>query len=139
MPAELALALPLMAAGKTLFRAMACDDADSAPVVGDRDLGVRVPTDILVDPGGNVRSGSHGMSVAPDDPTNLPVHRRPRSLGGTGKKPVWAISEDCLNADLRYTSTSMTHGVLAPARTMLHTVYVAALHQTRPDWQFQHA
>lgn len=43
-----------------------------------------------------------GMSVAPNDPLNLQRHRRPASLGGIGRDPVWYIEADDLGPDLDF-------------------------------------
>lgn len=112
---------------------------ESGPALGDEDLGVRVPTDIRPDAAGEVRSGGRGMSVAPDDPSNLHPHHRPHSLGGTGTKPVWSLMQEQLNRDLCFTLTSLGHGVIAPNRTMALSTYIAALGRTQPDWTLHHA
>ena len=56
-----------------------------------RSLGARVPRDIEPDDRGDVHPETGGMSVSPDDPRNLPQHRRPPSLGGPGKDPVFVV------------------------------------------------
>jgi hypothetical protein len=66
-------------------------------VGGDaRKLGVRLDVDIPVDASGMVESGHGGMSVSPDEAGNLPAHRRPSELGGSGKDPVFEIAEEDL-------------------------------------------
>ena|SRR5215213_2102878 len=123
-----------------LFRAMR-EAADGLPEVGPtaRTLGVRphphgnadvaatFPTD-LVHPGGG------GASVAPNDPINLPPLRRPRSLGGTGKDPVWWIESDDLGPDLAFRQQSSIHGLIEPARTMALAELDRALADTRKRW-----
>lgn len=77
------------------------------------------------------------MSISPDDPQNLPEHRRPPEFGGTGKDPVWGIGEldlgDLLayRPDPRHTS----HGFIEPASTMTFEDYLQALHGTRGRWR----
>jgi hypothetical protein len=50
-----------------------------------RTLGARANIDILVDETGSVAPDTGGMSVSPPPLENLPEHRRPPELGGTGK------------------------------------------------------
>lgn len=138
MTSVLALAPPPVATGRTLYRAMSPAE-ESGPALGDEDLGVRVPTDIRPDAAGEVGSGGRGMSVAPDDPSNLHPHHRPRSLGGTGTKPVWSLMQARVNGDLCFTLTALRHGVIAPNRTMALSTYIAALCRTQPDWTLHHA
>ena len=72
---------------KAVYRGM---KGDSKPEVGNdaRSLGVR-DSDVTIKDG-NVEADGKGMSCAPDDPKNLPDHRRPTEFGGTGKDPVWS-------------------------------------------------
>jgi hypothetical protein len=53
--------------------------------------------DIPVGVDGVVLGGEAGMSVAPDSPGNLPVHRPSPEHGGTGKDRIWELDF----ADLR--------------------------------------
>jgi len=71
---------------------------DGLPELGRsaRTLGARPQIDIPVDDDGIVRGGAGGMSVAPDSPMRLPVHRRPPELAGTGKDPVWELEVERL-------------------------------------------
>lgn len=120
-----------------LFRSMQEDRG--GPLVGAtaRTLGVRPGTDIVVDGDGLVRPGTEGMSVSSGSPMNLPLHRRPPSLGGTGKDPVWAISPEQLAEELSYRPApdDETHGFIEPAYVMSFEQYQAALHKTRQNWQ----
>lgn len=138
MTSVLTLAPPPVATARTLYRAMSPAEG-SGPALGDEDLGVRVPTDIRPNAAGEVGSGGRGMSVAPDDPSNLHPHHRPHSLGGTGTKPVWSVMQERVNGDLSFTLTSLSHGVIAPSRTMALSTYIAALGRTQPDWTLHHA
>lgn len=75
-----------------------------------------------------------GMSVAPSDPALLPPLRRPASLGGIGKHPVWEIDEAELGPDLRFRQDTRTHGLIEPARPMTLAEYLSALVLTRDRW-----
>src|SRR5438132_2726767 len=104
------------------FRSMK-EDANGLPAIGagGRMLGVRPGTstspDVLaVKPTDLVSPGDGGMSVAPDDPAGLPRHRRPTSLGGIGRDPVWYIEKDDLAPDLEFRQDSAVHGVIEPSR-----------------------
>ena len=77
-----------------------------------------------------------GMSVAPDTPMNLPLHRRPAELGGTGKDPVWSIKESQLGPSLSYRPDPDLegHGFVEPAFPMSLGDYVGALEGTAGLW-----
>jgi hypothetical protein len=81
-----------------------------------------------------IQPGTGGMSVAPDDPANLPPLRRPRILGGRGKDPAWEIDTDDLGPDLQFRQDSQRHGLIEPARPMALAEYEAALAATRVRW-----
>jgi hypothetical protein len=102
-----------------------------------RTLGVRPGIDIdatrpsdLVPP-----NQLQGMSVAPDDPMNLPDHRRPVRLGGTGKDPVWSIEEDELGPELQFERNRPDHGVMGPAAPVTLAEFANALKRTREQWR----
>jgi hypothetical protein len=115
------------------------EERDGLPALGDsaRTLGARPHTDIPVSPTGLVRPGQDGMSVSPDDPRNLPRHRLPAHLGGTGKDPLGSIREDRLGDGLahRPDPRSATHGFIEPATAMLLEDYQRALHATQSFWR----
>jgi hypothetical protein len=98
--------------------------ADKAP---HNDVDALAPADV-VNPGS-------GMSVAPHDPAALPPRRRPASLGGTGRHPVWEIDAADLGPDLGFVQDSRTHGVIGPARPMAIADYLTALTATRDRWR----
>jgi len=77
---------------QTIYRAMR-KETDGLPALGESSstLGARAQVDIPVEASGRVRPETGGMSVAPDDPRRLPKPRRPFSLGGTGRHPVFAL------------------------------------------------
>ena len=83
----------------------------------------------------NSKGDYQGMSVAPSA-GKLPIHRRNKEWGGTGKDPVWRIAEnDILNShDLDYHQDSPTHGVVHPRRCMPYDTYRRALEGTRTNW-----
>ncbi len=120
-----------------LFRSM--EKQEDHPRVGTdaRSLGVRPGPDIEVDDLGIVRPGAGGMSVSPENVVNLPTHRRPPSWGGTGKDPVWRITEDELGQHLAYRSDPLDpkHGFVEPAGTMQFNDYQEAIHATRELWE----
>jgi hypothetical protein len=103
-----------------------------------RTLGVRVPEDISPDRHGRVRPARGGMSVSPDSPTNLPRHRRPAHLGGTGKDPVFVFSVRDLGERLNYRSdprSPTTHGFVEPTELMLISQFQQDLCATRAAWR----
>lgn len=128
--------------GLFLFRGMT-EASDGSPQIGPsgRTLGVRFGVDIQVDEDGSVRPGTGGMSVAPDDPMNLPPHRRPEEFGGTGRDPVWRVGLADLGPDLAYRADPLNptgHGFVEPARQMSADVYEGAVHETRASWRRHH-
>jgi hypothetical protein len=115
-----------------IYRSMAA--CSSLPCVGDRDLGVRVDWDVKRAADGTVNPLEGGMSVAPDDPLRLPVHRRPPSLGGTGKKPVWETTLGSLPGELSYRQTSEDHGLVEPVAAVQLDEFRAHLGSTADSW-----
>ena len=87
---------------------------------------------------GLVQPGTGGLSVAPDDPMNLPRMRRPREFGGTGKDPVWGMNTNDLGSDLVYRpdpADPSRHWFVEPVREMSYDEYQQALEATRAHWQ----
>jgi hypothetical protein len=122
-----------------LYRSMR-EDQQGLPVVAPnaRSLGVRPGKDVsAVQPGDMVFPDQGGLSVSPDDPTNLPYYRRPPALQGTGQDPVWAIDLNQLGPDLVYRPdpASTKHGFIEPARPMSLDAYQQALGATGPLWK----
>ena len=112
---------------------------DGLPVVAPtaRTLGARPLIDIPIDQNGMVWPGTGGISVTPNDPKKLPRHRRPRSLGGRGKDPVWGIPSSNLGAKLVYRADPKNptgHGFIEPAYPMTFNEYQCALTKTRATW-----
>lgn len=124
-----------------LFRSMRVE-GDGLPMVGPtaRTLGARITgstVDIAPDATGLVHPNTGGMSVAPDDPMNLPEHRRPTECGGVGTDPLFRIRRDSLGPDLQYRvdpTNPAKHGFIEPARAMTVSEYQQALAATRSEW-----
>ncbi len=123
-----------------LYRAMTPDD-DGLPRLGRsaRALGVRTPNesrkpDVTGTDAADIIQPGKGMSVAPNDPANLPLFRLPSSLGGTGKDPVWEIDSTDLGPDLQAQQDGRTHVLIGPARPMTLAEFETALAATRAQW-----
>ena len=114
---------------------MARED-DGNPRIAANHLGIRVGTDIQPDDDRNVRPGTGGMSVTPNDPMDLHQHVRPVELGGTGKRPVWWINDEKLPVNLNYRPDprSRTHGFVEPSDLMSIEDYQEAIEGTAPNW-----
>jgi hypothetical protein len=124
-----------------LYRSMR-EEADGFPAVGPsgRLLGIRsgdapTPDVTAVSPTDPVGPGDGGLSVAPGDPTLLLRHRRPSSLGGTGRDPVWCIEVDDLGPDLRFRQDRPAHGLIEAGRPMTLQMLRDALAATRSRWR----
>lgn len=107
--------------------------SNATPEIGPtaRTLGVRPDDDIPVVVG-RVMPLTGGMSVAPDDPGNLPRHRRPPEHGGTGKDPIWGIALGSLSPDLAFRQDKPNHGLFEPATEMSLDQFQEALADTAP-------
>ncbi len=117
--------------------------SDGLPVVGRsaRELGVRVEgavIDLRVGEDGWVQSGAGGMSVADGDPSYLPKHRRPLSLGGDGRDPVFGLARAALPAELAIRVDRPPHALVEPAEPCKLGRYEEALAATRPSWTRTH-
>jgi hypothetical protein len=126
-----------------LYRSMK-EARDGYPVVGPggRLLGVRpgndpTPDVLAVAPNDTLLPGQGGMSVAPDDPLHLPSHRRPASLGGAGRDPVWYIESDDLGPDLAFRQDRPGHGLIEPKHLLTLQAFGNALAATRHGWKLQ--
>jgi hypothetical protein len=105
------------------------------PAIGDRDLGVRVPTDITPDAESIVYPNKGGMSVFLDDPLAVPRSYRPRSLGGTGKKAVWMYAADHLPSGLfLHGAGAREHALVEPDSPQLVEAYRERLASTQFNW-----
>jgi hypothetical protein len=122
-----------------LYRAMQ-EDAQGLPILGasSRSLGVRPGRDVAaLLPGELVHPKAGGLSVSPDDPTNLPYYRRPPRWQGTGKDDVWEIDSSHLGPELVYRQDPINpgHGFIEPVQTMTLDEYQNALSATQMLWQ----
>lgn len=122
-----------------VYRAMK-QDLDGFPQVGRsaRALGVRIAgphEDLPVFPGNVVRPATGGMSVVFDDPRSLPKFRRPRSLGGEGRDPVFAMDVTMVPSSLVVRPDRPPHALVEPADECLLGDYERALYGTRGSWR----
>lgn len=95
-------------------------DGDGKPLCGSgpKELGARPGWDVFPDEAGRIRPRTGGLSAAPDDPALLPPFLRPRSLGGTGKLPIWVLEVACLDGPLTFRrdpSNPLEHVFIEPA------------------------
>ena len=76
------------------------------------------------------------MSVVEDSPEYLTDARRPQSLGGESKDPLWRVEVEDLGDALVYRSSEPPpmHGVIEPAWKMTLEDYELALAETREVW-----
>jgi hypothetical protein len=122
----------------TLFRSMRTG-ADKLPECGDtaRHLGARQGHDIPVCTNGTVLPATGGMSVAIGTPSELPPHRRPASLDGSGSDPVFAIHLEVLPSNLatRQSGRKPRHYLVEPSEKCLYLVFQATLCGTRHLWE----
>jgi len=125
--------------GGQVYRAMR-RESDGFPEVGRsaRTLGVRIPQDIPVMLGGVVEPGTGGMSVVLHDALHLPKHRRPRSLGGEGRDPVFALATAALPASLALRADRPPHALVEPRMPCTLAAYEHALCNTRRSWRLTH-
>ena len=127
-------------ANRWMYRAMTAD-SEGRPELGAtaRTLGARPGRDIAVDEDGYVLPGPDGMSVTLDDPTRMPRPRRPRSLGGEGRDPLFQMRSDLLRRALRLHVDELhprtAHACVTPAERWRFDEYQGAHHGTRPRWE----
>lgn len=107
--------------------------SDGLPVAEPtaRGLGARPGIDIPVGTDGKVHPNTGGISVAPESARNLPPHRRPENLGGTGKDCACLLNTANLPKSLKYVQDSAKHGTIQPSTSMSLSDYQAALSSTR--------
>lgn len=122
-----------------LYRGMK-DDGEGQPACGAsaRKLGVRLEGDIAITEDGSVEPGTGGMSVALDDPNNLPAHRRPAKFGGWGRDPAWLIDESDLPDTLVMRpdpEDPSRHGFVEPIERMRLLDYQEVLASSRGSWE----
>lgn len=109
------------------------------PALGEsaRKLGVRKGVDISIDESGNALHNEKGMSTSPDDPKNLPPHRRPPEFGGTGKDPVWEADSGSLTNDkIEWCEDNPgKHGIVRPKKDMPYDEFKSSLEGTQDSWK----
>jgi len=80
-----------------------------------------------------------GLSCVPDDPRLLAIHRRPESLGGTSKHPVWSLDRGSLPARrLTSRADSRTHETILPIESITLSDFQRRLRATAIDWKVSH-
>jgi hypothetical protein len=85
------------------------------------------------------------MSVAPDDPKYLPVHRKPKALGGSSSHPLWMALSGHLPEDLSYQPDEpksegpyeglVIHGTVQPVQPVLPDDLQECLRGTQDVWE----
>ena len=104
-------------------------------------MGVRTSgkwADIVPNGKGLAHPNTGGLSVAPDDPCHLPDHRRPRSLGGEGRDPVFAMDVSTMPVSLVVRRDTLTHALIGPRHLCPCVEYEQALYRTRQSWRKTH-
>lgn len=75
------------------------------------------------------------MSVTRDDPGQLPEHRRPPSLGGRSRHPVWGIAVASLGVKLSCVPDRRTHHChIEPASSRPLDTFTGDLAATVDEW-----
>lgn len=122
----------------TLYRSMKLGSPGRPLCEGSaRGLGVRVLIDIKPSADGLAHPLLGGMSVAPNTPFNLPQHRRPVSLGGTGRDPVFHLDAQALPETLAYRPDPRApseHGFVEPTAAVALDTLQGNLCQTASLW-----
>lgn len=117
-----------------VFRAMK-EDTNGKPLMGRsaRTLGVRICVDIPIR-AGKVYPQTGGMSVTPDCVMRLPKSRRPKSLGGWGRDPVFSLQVSDLSSSLTLRRDKPTHVLIEPSRCCLFEEFEQNLYETKEKW-----
>ena len=128
---------------KYIYRSMKADNYGE-PLVGESRRMLGVIPEYTDDPStkggdievifGNVLPNNGGMSASPS-PAGLPIHRKPFSLGGTGKDPVYRIRIKNLGPSLKFVLDSPNHGTIQPALPMSYERYKQLLTGTQLFWR----
>lgn len=111
--------------------------AGDIPACGTGGLFVRPDKDVeAVEPDALVHPLGGGMSVTPDDPMLMPQSRKPRSLGGTSRKPVWSLEVSILeDYDLGCRRDRSDHALVEVVKTMTLQHMQDQLCQTASRWE----
>lgn len=122
---------------KSVYRGVTEDGGNPALGESARKLGVRKGTDITIDDKDNAVHDEKGMSTSPDDPKNLPSHRRPLEFGGTGKDPVWETDSSSLTNDKIewFEDKPGEHGIVRPKKDMPYNDFKDSLEGTQNSWK----
>lgn len=120
-----------------VFRAMK-EDPNGNPLTGRsaRKLGVRIcgPRIDIPIRAGKVYPQTGGMSVTPDCVMRLPKSRRPQSLGGYGRDPVFSLQVSDLSSSLALRRDKPTHVLIEPSRCCLFEEFEQNLYGTKEKW-----
>jgi len=106
-----------------------------------RGLGVRIDgpfRDLPVRDDGTVEPETGGMSVALDEARNLPKPRLPKSLGGEGRDPVYAMSSAAIPRALSLRIDRYPHSFIEPGCRCPLAEYESGLAGTRSYWSKAH-
>lgn len=126
--------------GMSLFRGMKRDG--EMPLVGGgaRGLDIRRGCDIAaLNDDDLVGPGLGGLSTAPDEPRLLQRHRRPESLGGTGRDPVWSIQREHLSPHgLASRRDSPQHELVEAAEEVELRDLIKRIHGTAANWSLEY-
>lgn len=121
----------------TLYRSMR-EDFGGRPLIADTASGLGVRDgDLDIDEDDIAQPETGGMSCAPSV-VALPQPFRPRSHGGTGKYPAWALEENALGERLTWRpdpTNPRNHLFVEPSRPMHMDEYREALWETRDEWR----
>jgi len=119
-----------------LYRAMKTGP-DSKPIIGEtaRTLGVRPRHDIPIDESCHVQPGKGGMSAVANDPRDLPEHRKPKWLDGTGADPIFELRPMFLPDSLSIRQAGPPrHHLVEPADECHFDIFQNHLWSTRLKW-----
>lgn len=124
---------PFGLSGVSIYRGMVEEAGKPKINASARALGARPKVDIPVGADDMIHPNTGGVSVSPS-PQDLPAHRRPPELGGTGKDPIWSINTDDLGPNLQYVPDKPGHGTIQPTTSMSFEEYQKELAKTNSKW-----
>lgn len=129
---------PAVSESRLVYKDLARDG--DVPACGAGGLWIRPGHDVAAEkPEALVQPDEGGMSVTPDDPMLMPQSRRPRSLGGTGRKPVWSMATSSLpQYSLRCRADRVDHALVEVAAVMTLGEFEATVCRTAHDWNLTH-
>lgn len=111
--------------------------AGDVPDCGTGGLHVRPVKDVeAVEQNDLVHPLGGGLSVTPDDPMLMPQSRKPRSLGGTSRKPIWSLEVPVLaEYDLSCRRDRTDHALVEVTRTVTLQEAQDQLCETASRWE----